>query len=308
MRKTLGTVFVVLILLFFGGCVLLIGNLREGLHFEDQSINKPSVLVLNLEGVIFDATPFLEDLHEYAREKDIKGVLIRINSPGGVVGPSEEIYQEIKRIRTELKKPVVVSVSGLAASGAFYAAMGADQIVTNAGSLMGSIGVIMEFANLEKLYEWAKIQRYVVKTGAYKDSGAEYRPMRDDEKLLFQQLANEVLAQFKDAIATSRKLKPELVDQYADGRVITGSTAVSLGFADKIGTFEDARKLVGQLSGLGEDPEIFEPPPSRQEVLAEIFGRARVETRPEVLVGEVLKARLWGQPLFLMPSFLPVGN
>lgn len=304
MRKFLGTVFIVLIVLTFGGCFLLMGKMAEELHIEDKRLSKPSILFLKLDGVIIDGKKFLEDLREYAKDKDIKGVLVQINSPGGVVGPSQEIYAELKRVREELKKPVVATCLSVAASGAYYAAAAADQIVTNPGTLVGSIGVIMEFANLEKLYEWAKIKRYTIQTGAYKDAGAEYREMRPDERLLFQSMANEVLLQFKTAISESRKMPLEKVTQYADGRVFTGASAVALGFADKVGTYEDARRIIGQLAGLGTDPEVFEPPPERGKFFEEILSSAQkyVPMNVSGAVERLTHFKLLGQPLFLMPG------
>ncbi len=312
MRKFLGTVFIVLIVLFFAGCFMAARTVMNQLHLEEPKIAKSSVLFLELEGVIIDGKEFLEDLKKYSKEDEIKGVLIQINSPGGVVGPSQEIYAEIKRVRDELKKPVVVSVSSLAASGAFYSAVAADKIVTNPGSMIGSIGVIMEFANLEKLYEFAKIKRYVIKTGAYKDSGAEYRDMRDDEKLLFQELANEVLTQFKTAVAQGRKLPLETISKIADGRVFTGEKAVAMGLADKIGTLSDATKLIGQLSGIGPDPELFSPPPKKAEFLRDLFDSKTsmppLERSVDRALKQLLHSQFWGQPLLILPSALSAGG
>ena len=124
---------------------------------------------------------------------------------------------------------------------------------------MGSIGVIMEFVNLEKLYEWARIQRYSIKTGAMKDAGADYKSMSPDERALFQKLIDQVLGQFKAAVVESRKIKDDVLDAYSDGRVFTGEEAVKLGFADQLGTWGDALKVVGELSGLGAEPKIFRP-------------------------------------------------
>src|SRR5690606_7819038 len=137
---------------------------------------------------------------KYREEDHIKAVVVQVNSPGGVVGPSQEIYSEIVRTREEYKKPVVFSCLGLAASGAYYAAAGADKFVVNPGCMVGSIGVIMQFANLEKLLSWAKIERYALKTGAFKDTGAEYRPMGAEERAMLEDLLNSVLGQFKKAI------------------------------------------------------------------------------------------------------------
>jgi len=307
MRRFLGTLFIVLIVLFFVGCVLVFNGLMGEFHIKDEKVKQASILLIRLEGVILDGREFIEDLQKYAAEDDIKGVLIQVNSPGGVVGPSQELYSEIKRIRTELKKPVVVSCLGLAASGAYYAAVAADKIIVNPGSLLGSIGVIMEFANLEKLYEWAKIKRYVIKTGAYKDSGAEYREMREDEKMIFQEMANEVLNQFKQTVAESRKLSLDVVSRYADGRVFTGATAVQLGFADQVGTLEDAKQVIGELAGLGKHPEIFTVPEKRTHLM-DFFSEARthvdLQSQLRQLLGSQLGMNLRGQPLFLMPGVL----
>jgi protease-4 len=308
MRKFLGTVFIVVIVVFFAGCFLTINNLMGEFHIREARLGTPSILFMELDGIIMDGEGFLDDLEKYAKEDDIKGVLIQINSPGGVVGPSQEIYSEIKRIREQLKKPVVVSCLGLAASGAYYAAVAADKIVTNPGCMMGSIGVIMEFANLEKLYEWAKVKRYVIKTGQYKDSGSEYREMRADEKMLFQEMANEVHMQFKNAVAEGRKLPIETVTKYADGRVFTGAAAVQMGFADQVGTLRDATRLIGQMAGLGDDPEIFTPPPERPEFLSEFFMQSKVrlsgqaEGSIETAIHNLVRPELVGRPLFLMPG------
>lgn len=302
MRKFLGTLVIVMTVMIIGGCFLTMNNMMGEFHIADEKLAKPSILFLELEGVILDGSHFLEQLKKYSKEDDIKGILIQVNSPGGVVGPSQELFAEIQRVRTELKKPVVVSCLGVAASGAYYAAVAADKIVTNPGAMLGSIGVIMEFANLEKLYEWAKIERYSIKTGQYKDSGAEYRAMRPDEKLLFQEMANEVLAQFKKTVSEARKLSMNIVDKYSDGRVFTGAMAVSLGFADQVGTLEDATRLVGQLSGLGEKPHIFTPPPIRPDFLNELLLESKNKFSLSGAVTETINLKLLGQPLYIMPG------
>ncbi|MCB0392676.1 MAG: signal peptide peptidase SppA [Bdellovibrionales bacterium] len=264
-------------------------------------IKKDSILVMELEGVILDTKDFLEDLTKYARKKQIKGVLVRIDSPGGAVGPSQEIYSELKRIREELQKPVVASVMTMAASGGYYAAVAADQIVTNPGTLMGSIGVIMQFANLKDLYKWAKVDRYVIKTGDYKDSGADYRDMRPDERELFSEMLDEVHTQFKTAVMNGRKLAKDIVEKYSDGRVFSGETAVKLGFADQLGTYEDALRIIGELSGLGNEPEVFKPPKHRPDIL-EVLAESKTNNYIENAMTKILKLRLTGQPMYIMPG------
>lgn len=268
-----------------------------------ETVTEKSILYLDLDGVIIDGKQFLKNLRKYRDDDKIKGVLVRVNSPGGVVGPSQELYAELKRVREEWQKPVVVSVASVAASGAYYAAVAANKLIVNPGSMMGSIGVIMEFANLEGLYNWANIKRFALKTGAYKDSGAEYRPMRDDEKQLFQNLINNVHTQFINAVVEGRKLEENVVRKYADGRVFTGETAVSLGFADQQGTFDDAIRSIGELSGLGSDPKLFEPPKERPnfiDILAEMKSTVSIEKSLERLT----QMNLTGQPLLIFPGAL----
>lgn len=264
-----------------------------------------SILHMKLEGVILDSSKFVKDLKKYREEKDIKAIVLEINSPGGVVGPSQEIYEEIKRTRTQYKKPVVVSSIGLNASGAYYASVAADKIIVAPGTMVGSIGVIMEFANLQGLYDWAKINRYSITTGKFKDSGAEYRPMRDDEKALFQEMINEVWDQFKDAVAEGRGLKDDVVETYADGRVMTGATAVKLGFADQVGTLSDAFAEAAKLAGLEPDKyDIYEPPKKRPGLLEILSGQeedAYSKTADKIL-SQVLRTELVNKPLYLLPG------
>ena len=220
--------------------------------------SQSSVLVLDIEGVIISSHKFLKTLRNYIEKDSIKAVVVRVNSPGGAVGPSQAIYRELVKVREKFKKPIIISVEALAASGAYYISVGADKIVTQPGTIMGSIGVIMNFANLEQLYKWAKIERYALKTGKYKDVGADYKSMSEEEKTYLQSLLNEVLKQFKDAIVKGRNLDPSLVNQNADGRVFTGETAVKLGFADKVGNFSDAIELAEELTG-EKTLKIFNP-------------------------------------------------
>jgi protease-4 len=201
------------------------------------------------------------------------------------------MYEAIKASQ----KPVTISMSNVAASGGFYLAMAGKKIFANPGTITGSIGVIMEFANLEKLYEWAKVKRYSIKTGEFKDAGAEYREMRPEERKLFQGMVDNVLSQFKKAIVEGRKKKPEEIDAIADGRVFSGEQAHQLGLVDELGTFEQAviaaakeagmkghemykperkRKWIEQLlEGLDQDPNAEESHSQVSEILASSFRK-----------------------------------
>lgn len=291
-------------LLIVGGIALALAGVFSFTHMPMEKLKEPSILHLELKGVITGEEEFLDHLIKYKDDDQIKGILISIDSPGGVVGPSQELYAEIKRVREQLKKPVVVSCGALAASGAYYAAVAADKIVVNPGTLMGSIGVIMQFANLERLYDWAKMDFFTITTGKYKDSGSPYRPMRDDERALFQTMIDEVQQQFKKAVKDGRKLREDVLNQYADGRIFHGQFAVENGFADELGTFEDARRIVGEMAGLGPDPELYKPLDTPETVLEWLNQNARSQIVGEKLMKQLLPTQLAGKPLFLMPGVL----
>lgn len=300
MRKffqVIGVIVVIGVVFFF----IVVGGTISSLISPKEKISGNAIMKLELDGVIMDGKKFLKDLRKYRKVPEIKGILVQVNSPGGVVGPSQEIYAELKKTREVYKKPVVVSGSGLVASGAFYASMAADKFITNPGALVGSIGVIMEFANLEKLYDWAKVKRYVIKTGAFKDTGAEYRDMRPDEKKFLQGLMDNVLMQFKKAIAEGRNMPMEKVSQYADGRIFTGEQAVALGFADQVGTYSDALEVIGEMTKLGKDPQVFEPPKEYDSIM-EFLTSNQDESHSESKAIRIMtnQLKIMGQPLFMM--------
>ncbi len=302
MKRVVQILFILILVIFIGGMLAGVGGIVTLFSGEETParITKSSVLALELDGVIIDGKDFLELLRKHRKDERIKGVLIRINSPGGVVGPSQEIYDEIKRTREEFKKPVVAYCSAVAASGAYYAAAAADKIFTTPGCMMGSIGVLMEFVNLEKLYDWAKVQRYALTTGQYKDAGAEYKPLTPEQRALFQEMLDDVLAQFKAAIVEGRKMKPEFLDQYADGRIFTGKQGVKLGFADQVGSWDDARKALGELTGLGPDVEVFKA--KKRKGFFEMLEEASAESRIHKSIENLLKTELNARPLYLMPG------
>lgn len=308
MRKFISNLGLLIGVLFLTGFLLtIVGmvSLFDRIDMSDGPLPKAGILYLSLEGVIADGEKFLDKLKRFREDDHIKGILVQINSPGGVVGPSQEIYMELKRTREEFHKPVVVHGLALVASGAYYAAVGADKFVVTPGCMVGSIGAIMQFANLEKLWQWAKVDRFVIKTGKFKDIGSDARPMTEDEKGLLQTMLDQVLVQFKSAIRDGRKLDAHIVDENADGRIFTGEQAVKLGFADKVGTFEDARALIGEMTGLGSKPELFKPHSRRgQEFFAQFFDEDKDSSRLRGVLNDVFHTQLRGQPLFLWPGFL----
>jgi protease-4 len=213
-----------------------------------------NVGVIEIKGVIADPGPTLSHLREFRKNDNIKAIVIRIDSPGGGVGPSQEIYEEIKR--TKLSKQVVVSMGAIAASGGYYIAAAANHIMANPGTITGSISVIMEFANLEALFEKIGIAAYVLKSGEFKDVGSPFRQMTAKEKELMQAFIENVHGQFVTAVAAGRNMEKGQVEAIADGRILSGEQAHKLGLLDSLGNLEDAIRLAGKLGGIEGEPSV----------------------------------------------------
>lgn len=227
-----------------------------------------SVGVLPIDGVIMDSQKTLKQIKKYEENDEIKGVIVRINSPGGAVAPSQEIYEALQRLKKV--KPVISSFDSLAASGGYYIAVATDKIITNPGTMTGSIGVIMEFANLSELYKWAKVDRYNIKSGKFKDVGSESRAMSPEEKQVMQDMVMSVYEQFVRAVATGRKLSVERVKELADGRIYTGEQAVKYGLADKLGGLEVALEEMKVLAKIKGKP-VMVYPESKKRSIVELF-------------------------------------
>lgn len=230
-----------------------------------------SIGVVKIKGVIMDSQKTLKELKDFEEDSSVKAVLLRIDSPGGAVGPSQEIHDAVIRVRKT--KPVVASFESVAASGGFYVAVAAQKIVSNAGTLTGSIGVIMDFANLSELYKWAKVDRFVVKSGKFKDVGSDSRPMTPEERALMQELITNVYEQFLKAVADGRKLPVDKVRPYADGRVLTGEQAFKAGLVDKLGGLDVALDEIKALAKLDAKAKLnlIYPEPKRRSLL-EVLG------------------------------------
>jgi protease-4 len=212
--------------------------------------------VIEINGVITSATDILEDLRDFREDSAIKAIVLRIDSPGGSVAPSQEIHDAVKK--TVELKPVVVSMGSVAASGGYYIAVAGQQIVANPGTMTGSIGVIMEFANYEELLKKIGWQNIVVKSGRFKDIGSPNRPMSDADRQILQVMIDDVQAQFVNAVVQGRNLSLEKVQKVADGRIMTGRQAFEAGLVDKLGGLETAIELAAELAGV-DDPKVVYP-------------------------------------------------
>ncbi len=249
---------VVLGVLFFGIVFLaslLSGNKRTSATL--QMVGTDRIALVKLEGLLITAEPVVEELNDYAEDSSVKAIVLRIDSPGGGVVVSQEIYNAVKNARKEGKK-VVASMGTVAASGGYYVAAAADKIVANPGTLTGSIGVKMEFANIEKLLEKIGVRGMVVKAGEYKDVGSPFREMSPQEKKLLQDVIDDVHSQFIKAVAEGRNMQEADVRAIADGRIFTGRQALDLKLVDQLGDLADSIKVAGELVGIHGKPKVIE--------------------------------------------------
>lgn len=215
---------------------------------EEKALRGEKVAVIEINGAILDARPTLESLKHFREETAVKAIVLRIDSPGGGVGPSQEIYAEV--LKTRALKPVVTSMGAVAASGGYYIAAAADGIVANPGTVTGSIGVIMGYTNFRELIDRIGLTPVVIKSGAFKDMGSPTREMTEQENALLQGVIDDMHQQFVAAIAEGREMSVDKVAALADGRIFSGKQAQAEGLIDRLGNFEDAVAWAGELGGI----------------------------------------------------------
>jgi len=215
------------------------------------------IQVVDVEGELVDSRPIIEQLKRYEDNKSVPAILLNVDSPGGGVAVSQEIYAEIKRLREKKHKIVVAYMSSVGASGAYYVSCPSDKIVANPGTIVGSIGVIAEWVNYGDLMQWAKLKDVTFKTGEFKDTGSPSRALTDREKAYFQGLIDDMYVEFVDAVAKGRKMDVEAVRALADGRVFTGRDAREKKLIDEIGNFQDAVDLTASLAGISGKPNLL---------------------------------------------------
>lgn len=217
------------------------------------------IALIRVEGVILDSQTTIEDLKRFSENPSVKAIVIRIDSPGGGVVPSQEIYDAVKRVRNKNNKAVIASMGSVAASGGYYIAAATDRIVANPGTLTGSIGVIMETANVEGLLQKIGVEGVVVKSGKYKDVGSPLRKMSSDERGLLQAVMDDVHKQFIEAVAEGRSIEIRAAQALADGRIFTGRQAKEAKLVDELGDLEDAIELAAEVVGIEGEPKVVEP-------------------------------------------------
>jgi protease IV len=251
--------------------------------------------VVDLEGVILSPQPVVGQLKKFADDSSIKAIIIHVNSPGGGVAASEEIYREVKRIRSEKKKKIVVSIETVGASGAYYVASASDKIYADQGSIVGSIGVIAEWMNYGDLLKWAKLKNVVIKTGEFKDTGNPARDLTPAEQAYMQDLINNMFGQFVHAVADGRGLKYDDVKAIANGKVWTGEQAKSMNLIDGVGDFETVVDETAKSLGIKGEPTLVRPDRDRKTLMDLLLGDVSqyLPSREKMLEQQVGFYYLW---------------
>ncbi|MGA2745917.1 MAG: signal peptide peptidase SppA [Candidatus Sulfotelmatobacter sp.] len=245
--------------------------------------------------MILSPQPVVGQLKKFADDSSIKAIIIHVNSPGGGVAASEEIYREVKRIRSEKKKKIVVSIETVGASGAYYVASASDKIYADSGSIVGSIGVIAEWMNYGDLLKWAKLKNVVIKTGEFKDTGNPARDLTPAEQAYMQDLINNMFGQFVHAVADGRGLKFDDVKAIANGKVWTGEQAKSMNLIDGVGDFETVVDETAKSVGIKGEPTLVRPDRDRKTLMDLLLGDVSqyLPSREKMLEQQVGFYYLW---------------
>lgn len=230
------------------------------------------VAVIRLEGMILDSAPLLKALERYGKDPKVHAMVLRIDTPGGAVGPTQEVFQAVQKWNKS--KKVVVSLGAMATSGGYYVACGAERILANPGTITGSIGVVVQFPNLERLLDKVGIRGEVIKSGAHKDMGSPHRSLTPEERSLLQRVIDDVHEQFIEAVASGRNLPVERIRPLADGRIFSGRQAKDLGLVDELGGLQDAIQAAARLVGIEGEPRVVEEPRKRFSLLDLLVGRS----------------------------------
>jgi len=267
-----GGVFVLFLLAVFSLVYYTVRSQQGGAEVVRQGTGG-KIAVVDLEGVII--TPkIVKDLKKFGDDDSIKAIIVHINTPGGGAAASEEIYRAVRRIRDEKKKKIVASIESVGASGGYYVASATNKIFADGASIVGSIGVIMEWYNYADLIKWAKLKNIVIKTGEFKDTGNPARDLTPAERTYLEGMAQNMLGQFVHAVADGRGLKQDQIQSIADGRVWTGQQAKDLKLVDEVGDFEAAVKDTAQTVGIKGEPTLVRPEKEKRSVLDLLFGDA----------------------------------
>lgn len=290
------TILIVAII-FTGICFAVLSKAIVSVDKDEYfSHGHDKIAVVEINDVIVTSESTVELLKKYRDDKSIKAIILRINSPGGGVAASQEIYEAVKRTR-DSGKIVVVSMGSIAASGGYYISCGANLIVANPGTLTGSIGVIAQFISIKDLADKLGIKQNTIKSGELKDAGNPFRDMNDKDKEYFQDVVDNSFSQFLDVVSGERKINMDTLKKYASGRVFTGLQAKDIGLVDSLGTFEDAIRITSKLAGIEGEPRIV-----RQKKKFSFFEQFLGHTMEDVTA---IRQKLFDEPI-LQYKYAPV--
>ncbi len=260
--------------IFFLFIVFVFVSLFNNSETEDVSSGSAGTIALvELNEEIVSSQHIVQQIKRYRENTSVRAIVLRIESPGGGVSASQEIYEEVKKTR-EYGKPIVVSMGSVAASGGYYIAVGASRIVANPGSITGSIGVISQFMHVNQLLEKIGVTSTTVKSGQMKDAGSPFRASTAEDRKYFQEMIDDIHDQFVSTVAAERKLEKSLVKKYADGRVFTGRKAYDMKLIDTLGTYQDAIKIAADMAQVYGTPRIIKER-KRERITDIIFGEVR---------------------------------
>jgi protease-4 len=265
-------VTILAVLFFLGLSGIVLALLGKGRFFSPQE----RVGVVEIKGLLTDSSTVIKQLDRYRDDDSIKAIVIRINSPGGAVGPAQEILREVEKIRT--KKKIVASLGTVAASGGYYIASGANLIMANRGTATGSIGVIMQFTNVEALTKKVGLDFFNLKAGRYKDVGSPFRPMTPEDKAYLQGLLDNIYQQFLSDVARNRKIPLAKMKDLAEGRIYSGEEAKQVGLVDEFGNLPDAIERAGRLGGIKGKVKAVYPEKESFSLLRLLLGQEAEES------------------------------
>jgi protease IV len=283
-------------MVFVGICFLVFASAlkRDGGEYVTKG-SGDKIAIVEINDVIMSSEKTVEQIKKYREDKSIKAIILRINTPGGGVAASQEIYEEVRKTR-DSGKIIVVSMGSLAASGGYYIAVGSNLIIANPGTLTGSIGVIAQFVSIKDLAEKLGITQTTIKSGSLKDAGSPFKQMSDSDKAYFQDVVDNSFGQFLDVVAKERKMSKETLLPYANGRVFTGLQAKDYGLIDSLGTFEDAIRITGRMAGIEGEPRIVREK-KKFSLFEEILGSKMEDVT-------AIKEKLFEEPI-LQYKFTP---
>ena len=256
--------------------VVLIVFIILSLFAKSDSENISDIGVVKIEGTILNSEKIVKQLDDFNTNDNIKAIIVRLNTPGGAVSPSQEIYEKVKSISIENKKPIIASMGSVAASGGYYISIGADKIIANPGTITGSIGVIINFPTAEELVDKIGFRFNTIKSGKWKDAGSPYREVTEEEYIYFQDIVDDLYNQFLKEVSYRRNIDVDKLKTISNGQIFTGNRAYNLGLIDSIGTFEDALNISKNLANISGETNLVYPKDGKGNIIKMFFDQSKI--------------------------------